>query len=108
MSNRWGIPIETEELVKQRDIKCVYCGIEFTGFDNSRKSKPTWEHIINDIRLNGSDNIALCCWSCNASKGRKKLQDWLKSKYCFNKIITAETVAPVVKRHLDTISDTNK
>jgi hypothetical protein len=53
MSNRWGIPIEIEEVVKKRDIKCVYCGIELTG----------------------ADNIALCCWSCNASKGRKKLED---------------------------------
>lgn len=100
MSNRWGIPNETEELVKKRDLKCIYCGIDFTDSDDSRKSKPTWEHIINDIRLNGPENIALCCCSCNASKGSKKLEDWLKSKYCYNKSISLEIVAPIVKRYL--------
>lgn len=100
MSNRWGIPHETEELVKKRDLKCIYCGIEFNDLDNIRKTKPSWEHIINDITLNGRENIALCCISCNASKGTKKLEDWLKSKYCIKKGISSETVAPVVKRYL--------
>ena len=30
MANRWGIPKEVEELVKKRDLSCVYCGILFT------------------------------------------------------------------------------
>jgi hypothetical protein len=101
MANRWGIPNETEDIVKRRDLRCVYCGIVFTNSVESRKSKPTWEHIINDIRINGPENIALCCFSCNASKGSKKLNDWLKSKYCFKNNITVETVAPIVKTHLD-------
>jgi hypothetical protein len=42
------------------------------------KTKATWEHIINVIRINGPENIALCCSSCNASKGNKKLEEWLK------------------------------
>lgn len=101
MPNRWGIPKETEALVKRRDLKCVYCGIEFTASDDSRKSKPTWEHIINDIRLKAPENITLCCGSCNASKGSKRLEDWLESKYCLNKSISIETVAPIVKRYLE-------
>lgn len=101
MSNRWGIPNETEEIVKKRDLKCVYCGIDFSNSDKSRKSKSTWEHIINDIRINGPENIALCCFSCNASKGSKKLEDWLKSEYCLKKGISVETVAPIVKTYLD-------
>jgi 5-methylcytosine-specific restriction endonuclease McrA len=100
MSNRWGIPLETEEIVRKRDLNCVYCGIEFTNSNNARKSKPTWEHIINDIRINGPDNIALCCFSCNASKGAKRLEDWLKSNYCSDKKISKENVAHVVKIHL--------
>ena len=98
MANKWGIPIEVEEFVKKRDLKCVYCGIEFSN--DSRKTKKTWEHIINDIRINGKENIAICCGSCNASKGNKKLSDWLKSKYCINKGISINTVAPVVRKHL--------
>ena len=99
MSNRWGIPFETEVIVKNRDQRCVYCGREFSD-NGSRKFKPSWEHIINDIRINGPDNIALCCCSCNASKGTKKLEDWLKGKYCCTNNISINTVAKVVKEYL--------
>jgi hypothetical protein len=101
IANRWGIPKDVEEIVLQRDLKCVYCGIVFTNSKESRKSRQTWEHIINDIRINGPENIALCCASCNASKGTKKLVDWLYSNYCKNKGITANTVALVVKKYLE-------
>lgn len=97
MANRWGIPKEVEEFVKKRDKSCVYCGIEFKLDEKSRKNKPSWEHIINDIRINGIDNIALCCMSCNASKGAKLLENWLESAYCKKKGITTRTVANVVK-----------
>ena len=97
MANRWGIPKDVEYYVKKRDEKCVYCGIDFTEENESRKSKPSWEHIVNDIRINGIDNIALCCMSCNASKGAKYLEDWLQSDYCRNKGIGEESVATVVK-----------
>ena len=86
MANRWGIPKEVEAYVVLRDFKCVYCSIDFSNL--SSKTKKTWEHIINDIRINNSDNIALCCSSCNASKGNKVLEDWLESKYCKNKQIS--------------------
>lgn len=101
MSNRWGIPKNIEEIVKDRDTSCVYCGVKFTTNDNSRKNKPSWEHIVNDIRINGSDNIALCCMSCNASKSSKLLVDWLESDYCKNKDITVNSVAEVVKKAID-------
>lgn len=100
MANRWGIPKNVEELVKQRDLICVYCGTQFTIPGISYKSRPTWEHIINDIRINGPENIALCCGSCNASKGSKQLEDWLSSKYCITKGITINTVSSVVREYL--------
>jgi hypothetical protein len=97
MANKWGIPKEVEELVKIRDTSCVYCGINFK-FDNAiRKHKPSWEHIVNDIRINTINNIALCCVSCNASKGAKELEDWINSSYCQRKNITLKTVSDVVK-----------
>ncbi len=104
MANRWSIPKEVELVVLDRDANCVYCGITFTNSDPSRKNRRTWEHIINDIRINGPENIALYCGSGNASKGSKTLEDWLRSKYCDNKNINKETVADVVKRHLDKTS----
>ncbi len=98
MANRWGIPKNVEDFVKKRDSKCVYCGAMFSDINESRKSKPSWEHIVNDIRINGIDNISLCCMSCNASKGAKLLEDWLKSDYCKINEITVESVAEVVKK----------
>jgi len=101
MSNRWGIPKEVELFVIERDKTCVYCGVAFTNPNEYRKTMQTWEHIINDIRINGPENIALCCCSCNASKGTKKLQDWFKSKYCISKGISIHSVALVVRKFLE-------
>jgi len=98
MANRWGIPKDVEIYVKQRDKACVYCGVEFLENSNSRKTKPSWEHIVNDIRINGINNIALCCMSCNASKGAKLLETWLQSDYCKRKNISISNVADVVKK----------
>ena len=97
MANRWGIPKDVEIFVRERDSCCVYCGIEFSISKGDRKSSPSWEHIINDIRINGVDNISLCCMSCNASKGAKLLEDWFQSEYCKHKKITRDSVAKVVK-----------
>lgn len=97
MANRWGIPKDVEDFVKQRDTSCVYCGQEFLDIPESRKQKPSWEHIVNDIRINGIDNISLCCMSCNASKGAKLLKNWLQSDYCKRNNIKSDSVAQVVK-----------
>ena len=101
MANRWGIPKEVEEFVKKRDLNCVYCGISFSNSESNRKTKPTWEHIINDVRINGPENIALCCGSCNASKGNKELKEWLNCNYCIKKGISIKTVTEVVRMHLN-------
>lgn len=100
MANRWGIPKEVEECVKERDSKCVYCGVSFQDVATSFGARPSWEHIINDIRTNGMGNIALCCRSCNSSKGKKSLANWLTGPYCSSKGIDKNSVADVVKKHL--------
>lgn len=101
MPNRWGIPKEVEEVVLHRDLNCIYCGIQFLELDLNKKTRRTWEHIINDIKINGPENIGLCCGSCNSSKGNKKLEEWLKSQYCKSKGISINSVAFVVKKHLE-------
>ena len=100
MANQWGIPKEVENIVIERDKKCVYCGVEFSTSEKSRKDRKSWEHIINDIKLNSIDNISLCCVSCNASKGSKDLKEWLNSNYCLKKGITEESVSTVVRKYL--------
>ena len=97
MGNKWGIPKKIEEYVLKRDLSCVYCGVDFSINHESRKTKPTWEHIVNDILITSKENIALCCTSCNASKGAKLLEVWIESSYCKSKRVNKDNVAQVVK-----------
>ena len=46
------------------------------------------------------ENIVRCCFSCNSSKGTKKLSDWLESDYCKKRGITKDTVDEVVRMAL--------
>jgi hypothetical protein len=69
--------------------------------DGLRARVATWEHIINDARIITRENIALCCTSCNASKGTKRLGEWLKSTYCKGRGITADTIARVAVAALE-------
>lgn len=98
--NLWNIPGWLEKEVRNRDKHCIYCGALFDEHNTSRKSMPTWEHIVNDASIVNIDNIALCCCSCNASKGAKSFTLWLHSDYCVRKNITIETVADVAKKAL--------
>ena len=99
--NRWGIPAWLEKEVKDRDKACIYCGIQMIERmppSGPRNAVATWEHIINDASIVTRENIARCCFSCNSSKGTKKLSDWMKSNYCKNRGINKDTVAEIVKQ----------
>lgn len=101
MANNWNIPDWLEAEIRERDKACVYCGNEFTPVKVSRRSAASWEHIINDESIITRDNIALCCCGCNSSKGQKQLSVWLQTKYCQERGITVESVAPVIKRAVE-------
>ena len=98
MSNNWNITKELEQEIRERDKACVYCGAEFTSAKASKKTAASWEHIINDAKIITRENITLCCCGCNSSKGQKKLSIWLQTKYCKEKGITPESVAPIIKQ----------
>lgn len=98
--NRWNIPDWLEQEVMARDHCCVYCGTKFDVLAPSRRSKPSWEHVINDANIVTRDNIALCCIGCNASKGAKDIAEWLNSRYCEVNRITRQSVAPIIQRAL--------
>jgi hypothetical protein len=93
-----------EQEVRERDKTCVYCRVPTTKSGmpgGSRRTVATWEHIVNDARIITRENIALCCVSCNSSKGAKILSAWLQSSYCKKRGITAQSVAPVVRLALE-------
>ena len=69
--------------------------------DGRRARVATWEHIINDARIITRENIALCCTACNASKGTKRLGEWLRSSYCKSRGITTDTIARVAVAALE-------
>ena len=93
--NRWRIPESLEREVIERDRFCIYCGVEFSSTNPARRCRPSWEHIINDASLVNTWNIALCCASCNSSKGTKSLEKWLDSKYCKEREITRHSMTPI-------------
>jgi hypothetical protein len=98
--NRWNIPSWLEEEVRARDGSCIYCGVEFAVASSHRRHMPSWEHIVNDARIVTRENIALCCIGCNASKGAKRLLDWLGSRYCESRGITEASIAAVARAAL--------
>jgi len=98
MANSWNIPADMEKEIRERDKVCAYCGNEFLSHKESAKASASWEHIINDASIVTRENICLCCRGCNASKGQKQLSVWLQSKYCQERGITPESVAPVIKQ----------
>lgn len=51
MANNWKIPVPLEQEIRERDVTCVYCGIEFTPIKVSKKTALSWEHIINDAKI---------------------------------------------------------
>ena len=94
--NRWNIPDWLEKEVRERDTACIYCRVDFNS-TGSFGGRASWEHIVNDARIVTRENIALCCRSCNSSKGTKLLVVWLESPYCKRRGISAETVADIVR-----------
>lgn len=98
MANNWNIPAWLEKEVRERDKECVYCGCKFVSPKVSAKYSASWEHIINDAKIITRENIALCCRGCNASKGQKTVSAWLATRYCQECGITAQSVAPIIKK----------
>jgi len=99
--NNWNIAEDLEKEILERDKVCIYCGVNFGSSKNSRKTQASWEHIINDARIITRENIARCCVGCNASKGTKKLSDWINSRYCKEKDINKDSVAQIVRDALN-------
>lgn len=105
MSNRFGIPAEIEQRIRARDTRCVYCGREFAR--DSRRNMPTIEHLNEDPPFYWheglkEEGVAICCGSCNSSRGNKSLLDWFRTPYCMERGITVNgnTLADPVRRYL--------
>ena len=99
---KWGMTTELEEQVKKKYKRCVYCQVKLKKYAHTKRSRgneATLEHIDND-GPNSEANVVMCCRSCNASKGPKKLTVWFESPFCKERKINKRTVASVVRKHL--------
>lgn len=102
MSNKYGLPEDELEKTQMRDKVCVYChkAMWQPSGNVSRKDWATIEHLNYQPPWNNPKTVAICCGSCNSSRGIKKLKDWFKSDYCVERGINIKTVAKPVKDYL--------
>ena len=103
MQNKYGIPEGRLDKIRERDKACVYC--HKTMIDpsngNRRRDWATIEHLNHLPPWNNPLTVAICCGSCNSSRGNKKLLDWFKILYCTEKNISFNTVADPVRDYIE-------
>ena len=105
MANSYGIPTTVEQRLRARDTCCVYCGKPYAPTPCT--DRPTIEHLDERPPFRWQQGLteagfAICCWSCNASRGKRSLLDWFGTSYCVARGITPATVAEPVRRYLHT------
>jgi hypothetical protein len=101
MANTYGISKKDEQEIRARDKTCVYCGVLMKQSPNAMcSSGATLEHFNNEGPLSKRYNVAICCRSCNSSKGTMRLPVWFEKSYCRKNKINEETVARAVKEYM--------
>jgi hypothetical protein len=107
MKNNYGLPKIELQKIFERDSVCVYCKKVMKShiINNLRSDWFTIEHLNYVAPWNNPDTVTICCWSCNSSRGNKKIRDWFKTQYCLNKNINYSTVSNVVQEYLTKIED---
>ncbi len=103
MPNNFGLPEERLEKIRARDVDCVYCHKKMVAPSDGgfRGDWATIEHLNHLPPWNNPSTVAICCGSCNSSRGNKTLLEWFNMPYCLNKNINIETVAVPVKEYIE-------
>ncbi len=107
MKNSYGLPKNELQLIKYRDKDCVYCGKKLLEHskENPRVDWYTIEHLNYTPPWNNSKTVVMCCWSCNSSRGNKKIRDWFNTDYCLSRKITIKTITKEVRKYILEIED---
>ena len=102
MGKRYGLPDDAVAFVRQRDRRCVYCHKVMSQPNRTarRQDWATIEHLNHLPPWNDPTTIAICCFSCNSSRGKKPLLEWFASAYCRRHDISESTVALPVRLYL--------
>lgn len=107
MKNNYGLPKTELQKIFERDKVCVYCRkiMKSHESNNLRTDWFTIEHLNYALPWNNPETVTICCWSCNSSRGNKKIRDWFNTQYCINKNITENTVSKTVQNYLLEVED---
>ena len=105
--NRYGLPEEDLDHIRDRDRACVYCHKTMipAGSDGPRTDWATIEHLNHEPPWDNPRTVAICCWSCNSSRGNLFLGDWFETAYCRTRGIDETTVAKPVRDYLKDLAD---
>jgi len=102
MGNPYGLREEDIDKVRARDKVCVYCHKQMF-----KPSKEVWrgdwatiEHLNHLPPWDNPNTIAICCSSCNSSRGNKTILNWFNSKFCHDKGINPQAVAAPVLAYI--------
>lgn len=107
MKNNYGLPKKELQKIFERDKLCVYCKKQMKPHNpsNQRADWFTIEHLNYVAPWNNPATVTICCWSCNSSRGNKKIRDWFKIPYCVDKNIHENTVSRVVQKYILEVED---
>lgn len=107
MKNNYGLSKIELKKVFERDKVCVYCKKTMLSHDvdNMRSDWYSIEHLNYLPPWNNPATVVICCWSCNSSRGNKKIRDWLATTYCLERKIDVETVSEVVRKYILEVED---
>lgn len=107
MKNNYGLPADRLREIFERDTVCVYCkkAMKTHSKSNKRVDWFTIEHLNYLPPWNNPETVAICCWSCNSSRGNKKIRVWFQSPYCITRNINESTVARKVQDYIKNIED---
>lgn len=105
--NKFNIPTEILDGIRERDKNCAYCRktMVYPYRRSACSDSATIEHLNHDgpfyweTGLRAED-IVICCGSCNSSRGIKVLTDWFATNYCIERGIDKNTVAESVREYL--------
>jgi hypothetical protein len=101
--NIYGIPDEALDRIRERDRTCVYCHKPMFLF-GSKEPRTDWatiEHLDHLPPWDDPTTVAICCVSCNSSRGARLLPDWFGREYCVSRGISEESVAQPVRDFLE-------
>jgi len=102
MKNNYGLPSGKLNEIFNRDKKCVYCKKKMISHEPGSKRADwyTIEHLNYMPPWNNPATVVICCWSCNSSRGNKKIVNWFSTEYCRSRNIGIETVSITVEDYI--------